>query len=198
MSSRGLGDLARPATILAGVALLAHAVVSPALIAQGGEMSDILRSGLARVSFSALLAGLFLLVLGLAALHARQVQAAGRPGTVPLVLALTGVLFLFGVTYILVFAAPGILAMAPEWFDTPPPFVLVSFLSFGPPWVLYWVVSLRAGVLPRRVTIFLIVASALAIGPILPFGLLLLGAGLVWLGTKLEVASTLNPARSIG
>lgn len=180
-------DLAKPALIMAGTLLILGIALSPFAIAGGKDFSSVLQAPIFQLSFSITLLGLFVLVLALVGVHSRQAEAAGTFGLVSFVLAFSGTLLLTGTTFTVVFVMPAITKAAPGFLDAGPPTgVFVSFIAFGPTWLVYSIASLRARVLPKRAVIFLLVASILATGPILPVGLLLMGIALIWLGLKLD------------
>ena len=70
--------------------------------------------------------------------------------------------------------------------DTPPTILVVGFFAtlvwFGLSWVVYSVVALRSGALPRPPLALLLIGALASALPFVPFAMVAFGAGLVWLG----------------
>jgi hypothetical protein len=132
-----------------------------------------------------LLAGV-LLLLGLVGLYARQSAATGVPALIAFLLAFAGTALILGTWWTNTFAAPTLATEAPAALESGPAGTLglgfmLSFALGAVGWLLFGLVSFRAGVYPRAA------AGALAAGAILTF-VPLPGAGAVfyvavaWLG----------------
>jgi hypothetical protein len=131
-----------------------------------------------------------LLVIALVVLYEREARRAGAFGALAFGAAVIGTVFMTGDWWYEAFAVPRLAEVEPDAIDT---FVggrlllggLTSFALFGIGWVLYGAASIRARVIPRSISITILVAGLLSGVPI---GIFYLGGGVVhgmafvWLG----------------
>jgi hypothetical protein len=138
-----------------------------------------------------------LLVLALVALYDREARSAGGFGVLAFGAAVVGTMFMTGDWWYEGFAVPRLAEVAPDVIDT---FVggrliiggLTSFALFGIGWILYGAASTRAGVIPRRISITILVAGLLSGVPIwfvYLSGGVVHGLAFVWLGAWLQRAA---------
>jgi len=120
-----------------------------------------LRMGLA-------LLAMFVLLLALTGLHARQASAAGRLGLVGYVAASLGTLLVAGDWWYEGFIGPVLLEQAPELLATAVSgsILIGAALTFGifaAGWVTFGLASVRAGVFPRPATLLLTISGVAGI-----------------------------------
>ena len=130
------------------------------------------------------------LVIALVVLYEREARRAGAFGALAFGAAVIGTVFMTGDWWYEAFAVPRLAEVEPDAIDT---FVggrlllggLTIFALFGIGWVLYGAASIRARVIPRSISITILVAGLLSGVPI---GIFYLGGGVVhgmafvWLG----------------
>jgi hypothetical protein len=141
-----------------------------------------------------------LLLFGLMGLYARQAEKAKWLGLVGFVLAFMGTALVGGLLLMVATLIPVIAAEVPALIDramTPPDFALpIIALGFGLGFILFGVVTMRAGVLPRWSGFLLIVGTALSMAEgsplgrmpehvIVTIGRVIFGLGLAWMGYAL-------------
>jgi len=135
-----------------------------------------------------------LLVFGLFGLHLHQQHAVGMFGQIATLVALFGTVTLFAEALIEVTMLPFLPENSPL-IDEPPPVMLavffVSFVAYVLGLLLFGIATWRAGVLPRRAAALLVIGIvlALALKPVVPGVLAIMGVALVWLGVA-AVAQT--------
>jgi len=139
-----------------------------------------------------------LLVLALVALYDREAPSAGAFGALAFGAAVIGTMFMTGDWWYEAFAVPRLAAVAPDVVDT---FVggrlfiggMTSFVLFGIGWIMYGAASTRARVIPRSISITIIVAGFMSGVPTwfvyLPGGVVH-GLAFVWLGVWMMRAAT--------
>jgi len=139
-----------------------------------------------------------LLVIALVALYEREAGNAGGFGALAFGAAVIGTMFMTGDWWYEAFAVPRLAAVAPDVVDT---FVggrliiggVTSFVLFGIGWIMYGAASTRAGVIPRGISITIIVAGLMSGVPTwfvyLPGGVVH-GLAFVWLGVWMLRAAT--------
>ncbi len=139
-----------------------------------------LRMGLA-------LLAMFVLLLALTGLYARQVSAAGMLGLVGYLMASLGTMLVAGDWWYEAFIGPVLRERAPELLATAPSgsiLVAVAITSgtFAAGWAVFGLASVRAGVFPRRMAVLMTIGGIAAIlGLISPFQVpLALAVG--WMG----------------
>jgi hypothetical protein len=135
--------------------------------------------------------------LALMGLYACQANATGAFGLIAFVAALTGTAMMFGLSWTNIFATPALAAETPEFVDAVqaalPMTLMIGYgLTFGLfalGWLLFGLVSLLGGVLPRGSSILLITGAILVIVLFfalqLPLGFVVFGLALIWLGYAL-------------
>ncbi len=143
------------------------------------------------------LAGI-LLLLGLVGLYARQSEASGTLGLVAFLVAFAGTALILGTWWTNAFVAPVLAQENSRLLETGPTGVrsvafTLSFALAAVGWLLFGLVSLRAGVYPRAAVVVLMIGAVLTFVP-LPGGLVVFEVGLAWLGLALlsrnEVSET--------
>ena len=131
-----------------------------------------------------------LLVIALVALYDREARSAGGFGALAFAAAVVGTMFMTGDWWYEAFAVPRLAEVAPDAIDT---FVggrlfvggMTSFALFGIGWIMYGVASTRARVIPRGISITILVAglmSGVPLGIVYLSGGVVLGLAFVWLG----------------
>ena len=139
-----------------------------------------------------------LLVIALVALYDREARSAGAFGALAFGAAVIGTMFMTGDWWYEAFAVPRLAEVAPDVVDT---FVggrliiggLTSFALFGIGWIMYGAASTRARVIPRSISITIIVAglmSGVPIGIVYLSGGVVHGLAFVWLGAWMLRAAT--------
>jgi len=139
------------------------------------------------------LVALALITLGLVGMYAHQAQKAGTLGLIAFVIAFSGMLMVFGLSWGEPFLGPLVAEAAPGLLNTEPSGALavgsiLSIVLFALGWILFGVVSLRTGALPRGAAIILIVGALLAFVLTLldlPLWSVVLGAAIAWMGYAL-------------
>ena len=133
--------------------------------------------------------------------HLRQADRSGIAGAVGLIIALSGIVLTAGGIALESFGARALVSQAPMLVTggTHAPFfqtglvsgyMLVSGLITFAGFLIYAVVTWRAGVLPRwagvLVAVGLVLAAGVPVGVLPIIGFVLIGAGLLWIGTTLR------------
>jgi hypothetical protein len=142
--------------------------------------------------------GFALLVIALVVLYDREARSAGAFGALAFGAAVIGTMFMTGDWWYEAFAVPRLAEVAPDVVDT---FVggrliiggLTSFALFGIGWIMYGAASTRARVIPRSISITIIVAglmSGVPIGIVYLSGGVVHGLAFVWLGAWMLRAAT--------
>src|SRR5215211_8222984 len=125
-----------------------------------------------------------LLVIALVALYEREAGNAGGFGAVAFGAAVIGTMFMTGDWWYEAFAVPRLAAVAPDAVDTLVGGRLIiggvtSFVLFGIGWIMYGAASTRARVIPRGISITIMVAGLMSGVPIGPIGIVYLSGGVV-------------------
>jgi uncharacterized membrane protein len=108
-----------------------------------------------------------LLVIALVALYDREARNAGAFGALAFGAAVLGTMFMTGDWWYEAFAVPRLAEVAPDAVNT---FVggrliiggLTSFALFGIGWIMYGAASVRARVIPRSISITILVAGLMS------------------------------------
>ena len=140
-----------------------------------------------------------LLVIALVTLYDREARSAGAFGALAFAAAVLGTMFMTGDWWYEAFAVPRLAEVAPDVVDT---FVggrlfiggLISFALFGIGWIMYGAASTRARVIPRSISITILVAglmSGVPLGPVYLSGGVVHGLAVVWLGAWMLKAANL-------
>lgn len=141
-----------------------------------------------------------LLVIALVALYDREARRAGAFGAIAFGAAVVGTMFMTGDWWYEAFAVPRLAEVEPDAIDN---FVggrlliggVTSFVLFGIGWIMYGVASIRAHVIPRNISITILVGgfmSGVPIGFAYLSGGVVLGFAFVWLGIWTSRAATLD------
>src|SRR3954469_14176296 len=141
-----------------------------------------------------------LLVIALVALYDREAPGAGAFGALAFAAAVVGTMFMTGDWWYEAFAVPRLAEVEPDAIDN---FVggrllmggVTSFVLFGIGWIMYGVASIRAHVIPRNISITILVGgfmSGVPIGVAYLSGGVVLGLAFVWLGVWMSRAATVD------
>ncbi len=152
-----------------------------------------LRMGLA-------LLAMFVLLLALTGLYARQVPAGGKLGLVGYLVAFLGTMLVAGNWWYEAFIGPALRERAPELLTTAPGGSIligaaITSVTFAAGWVTFGLASVRAGVFPRRTAVLMTVAGVAGVLTLIsPFQIpLALAVG--WMGLWLvRTGSRQEPA----
>ena len=132
--------------------------------------ADPLRSGNALAGVNGLLTllAIYLLLLGLVGLYARQVAASGTLGLVGFLVAFVGTMLLAGAWWLEAFAVAYAAAKAPALVAEFPTGRLlaggtVSFDIFAVGWVLFGIASVRARGFPRDAALLLVIGGGIGV-----------------------------------
>ena len=131
-----------------------------------------------------------LLVIALVAVYELEARSSGAFGAIAFGAAVLGTTFMTGDWWYEAFAVPRLAEIAPDVVDT---FVggrliiggLISFALFGIGWIMYGAASVRARVIPRSISIAILVAglmSGVPLGIVYLIGGVIHGLAFVWLG----------------
>jgi hypothetical protein len=141
-----------------------------------------------------------LLVIALVTLYDREARSAGAFGAIAFGAAVVGTMFMTGDWWYEAFAVPRLAEVEPDAIDN---FVggrlliggVTSFVLFGIGWIMYGVASIRAHVIPRNISITILVGgfmSGVPIGVAYLSGGVVLGLAFVWLGVWMSRAATVD------
>ncbi len=141
-----------------------------------------------------------LLVIALVALYDREARSAGAFGALAFGAAVIGTMFMTGDWWYEAFAVPRLAEVEPDAIES---FVggrliiggVTSFVLFGIGWIMYGVASIRARVIPRNLSITILVAgfmSGVPIGFAYLSGGVVLGLAFVWLGVWMSRVATVD------
>jgi hypothetical protein len=142
-----------------------------------------------------------LLVFGLFGLHLHQQHAVGRFGQIATLVALFGTVTLFATALAEVTVLPFLPEDSPLIDEPPLPMLAVFFVSFVAyvlGLLLFGIATWRAGVLPWRAAALLVIGIvlALALKPVIPGVLAVMGVALVWLGVAAVGQTTALPTEA--
>jgi hypothetical protein len=141
------------------------------------------------------LIGGILLMVGLVALYARQVEEAGVLGLVGFLLAFVWMALVVGAMWTFVFVVPSAAIEAPAFLNaesTAGPLDLgfmITFMGFTVGWLLFGIATFRAGVFPKLAGGLLAVGALVAFAP-LPGVTIVLDLAVMWLGYSLLSGKT--------
>ncbi len=156
------------------------------------------------------LLGGMVLVFGLIALYAAQVDAAGRLGVLGFVVSMIGTVLLTGQAWFLAFFEPALATEAPSFIEaamTGEAGLLLSIGLFIPltvqaiGWVIFGIATYRANIFPRRAAIILIIGAFLLFVPV-QGSPTLFQLAIAWLGyllytNKIDVSPTAKPSSQL-
>lgn len=144
----------------------------------GGHLEGILEAGTTTphmVFGGVRLLGGMLLVFGLIALYAYQLEAAGKLGIVGFVVSMIGTVLLTGQAWFLAFFEPALVTEAPGFIETVMAGDAGALLTIGLMipiftqaigWTIFGIATYRAGVFPRLAAVVLTVGALLLFLPI--------------------------------
>ena len=184
--SAGIGSAALALIALVGF----FVVVGSKTISEGAESPAFyLPTGAALLST-------VLLGVALIGLYLYQEAHLGTMGVVSFLIALTGTFLAAGAAWTYVFVVPYFAEPAPELIDESSGPVLAGFLlsyavlALG--WVLFGIATKKAGLLPNKGAIAMIVGAAIAILP-MPSRTLILALAVAYLGNHMRESSGTQP-----
>jgi hypothetical protein len=186
VSSSDLKRWSGLAAMLAGMLIIISALLGFLRI-DFGNLSEV---GLTRTfTFYSLgyLFGGVLLLIGLVGLYTDQSEAAGSLGAVVFLTAFVGTGLFVGITWDQAVGVPALAREAPELLGPEAPVPLGFRLSswfFSLGWLLFGVVTLRAGRYPREAAWLLIIGAVINLIP-RPGTEIVLAAAVAWLGFDL-------------
>ena len=172
MSSSNLIRLSGLAALGGGVLIVISDALNAALF-PGEQGSGVMLTSTWFIVQILGLVAIALITLGLVGMYAHQAQKAGTLGLIAFVIAFSGMLMVFGLSWSEPFLGPLVAEAAPGLLNTEPSGALAV------------VVSLRTGALPRGAAIILIAGALLAFilsSLDLPLWSLVLGAAMAWMG----------------
>jgi hypothetical protein len=151
----GVASLAAAALIL--VSQLSQLIIPMVLTESFWIATQSLRMGLALVA-------MFALLVAVAALYSSQIVGVGRLGLVAYLMASLGTVLIAGNWWYEAVIGPVLRVEAPELLATAPSgsilvVAAITSVTFAIGWAVFGIASLRAGVLPRPRSIFLIAAG---------------------------------------
>jgi hypothetical protein len=199
MQTTTLARYGAPIAIVAGaLMIITRLVVLFTTPAEIGPLKAYVLTSTHAVNSVASILAFALLVIALVVLYNREARTAGAFGALAFCAAVLGTMFMTGDWWYEAFAVPRLAAVAPDAVDV---FVggrliiggLASFVLFGAGWVMYGAASTRARVIPRGISITILVAglmSGVPIGIVYLSGGMVHGLAFVWLGAWMLRAAT--------
>jgi hypothetical protein len=191
MQTTTLTRYGAPIAIVAGaLMIITRLVILFTTPTEIGPLKAYLLSTTHAVNSVVSIVGFALLVIALVVLYDREARSAGAFGALAFAAAVIGTMFMTGDWWYEAFAVPRLAEVAPDVVDT---FVggrliiggTTSFVLFGIGWIMYGAASTRARVIPRSISITILVAGLMSGVPIgfgyLPGGVVH-GLAFVWLG----------------
>ncbi len=203
MKAKTLTRYGAPIAIVAGVLMI---ITRPVILfttpAEIGDFKQYVLSTTHAVNSVVSILAFALLVIALVALYDSEARTAGAFGALAFGAAVVGTMFMTGDWWYEAFAVPRLAEVEPDAIED---FVggrliiggVSSFLLFGIGWAMYGVASIRARVIPRNISITILVAgflSGVPIGFVYLSGGVVLGLAFVWLGVWSSRAATLDRA----
>src|SRR3954469_13272488 len=201
MQAKTLVRYGAPIAIVAGALMIITRPVilftTPAVIR---ELTEYVLSTTHAVNSVVSILAFALLVIALVALYDREARSAGAFGALAFGAAVVGTMFMTGDWWYEAFAVPRLAEVEPDAIEN---FVggrlliggLTSFVLFGIGWIMYGVASIRARVIPRNISITILVGgfmSGVPIGVAYLSGGVVLGLAFVWLGVWMSRAATVD------
>src|SRR5688572_6278478 len=203
MQPTPLARYGAPIAIVAGVLMvILRLVLLFTAPAEVGPLEAYLLSATHAVNGVVSILAFALLMIALVVLYEREAHHTGAFGALAFGAAVIGTMFMTGDWWYEAFAVPRLAEVAPDAIDT---FVggrlfiggLTSFALFGIGWILYGAASARARVIPRSISITILVAGLMSGVPIGIFylsGGVVHGAAFVWLGVWMLRAASVAGA----
>ena len=185
--SATLASLAGPALLLAGsLIVLSQLAVWPL---RRGPVLVAVTSPVYVVAMTGFLVGIWVLLIGVFAVHSRHARQAGTFGLVALVAAALGLAHMAANVWFDTFVVPWLARQIPAALEVPRDGTLVigallSYLMLSVGWILFGIACFRTQVVPRLLAVCVIVAGLLGYVFLPPnsivFGAVVLALG-VWL-----------------
>ena len=191
MHTTTLARYGAPIAIVAGaLMIITRPVIQFTTPAEIGAFKEYVLSTTHAVNSVVSILAFALLVIALVALYDREARSARAFGALAFGAAVVGTMFMTGDWWYEAFAVPRLVEVAPDAVED---FVggrliiggLTSFVLFGIGWIMYGVASIRARVIPRNISITILVGGAMSgvpIGIVYLSGGVVLGLAFVWLG----------------
>lgn len=201
MQAKTLVRYGAPIAIVAGALMI---ITRPVILAttptEIGAFTEYVLSTTHAVNSVVSILAFALLVIALVALYDREARSAGAFGALAFGAAVVGTMFMTGDWWYEAFAVPRLAEVEPDAIDN---FVggrlliggVTSFVLFGIGWIMYGVASIRARVIPRNISITILVGgfmSGVPIGVAYLSGGVVLGLAFVWLGVWMSRAATVD------
>lgn len=199
MQTTTLARHGAPIAIVAGaLVIITRLVILFTTPTEAGPLTAYVLSTTHAVNSVMSILGFVLLVIALVAVYNSEASCAGAFGALAFAAAVLGTMFMTGDWWYEAFAVPRLAEIAPDVVDT---FVggrlimggLTSFALFGIGWIMFGAASLRARVIPRGISITIVVAglmSGVPIGIVYLSGGVVHGLAFVWLGVWMLRAAT--------
>ena len=196
-----------PIAIVAGaLMIITRPVIFFTTPAEIGDFKEYLLSTTHAVNSVVSILAFALLVIALVALYDREERGAGGFGALAFGAAVIGTMFMTGDWWYEAFAVPRLVEVEPDAVEN---FVggrliiggVTSFVLFGIGWIMYGVASIRARVIPRNISITILVGgfmSGVPIGLAYLSGGVVLGLAFVWLGVWMIRADRVSEAATVG
>ncbi|HEY5784796.1 MAG TPA: hypothetical protein VIT65_08460, partial [Microlunatus sp.] len=172
METTPLARHAAPIAIVAGtLMIITRLVILFTTPAEIGPLKAYVLTTTHAVNGVASILAFALLVIALVTLYDREARSGGGFGALAFAAAVVGTMFMTGDWWYEAFAVPRLAEIAPDAIDT---FVggrlflggMTSFALFGIGWIMYGVASTRARVIPRGISITILVAGLMSGVPI--------------------------------
>lgn len=192
MSSSNLIRWSGLSFIVAGILIGLYTILDAILFAGVGN-SKAMATGSWFIVQVVFMVGLIALALGLVGVYAQFADLAGSLGLISFLLAFAGTMMVFGEVWSESFLGPMIATESPALLDAEPSGVvaagvIISFVLFALGYFLFGFASSKTQYFPRGAAILLMVGAVLAFVLFIleaPFALILLGAGVAWMGYSL-------------
>jgi hypothetical protein len=201
MQAKTLVRYGAPTAVVAGTLMI---ITRPVILfttpVEIGDLQEYVLSTTHAVNSVVSILAFALLVIALVALYDREARSAGAFGALAFGAAVVGTMFMTGDWWYEAFAVPRLAEVAPDAIED---FVggrliiggVTSFVLFGIGWVMYGVASIRARVIPRSISITILVAgflSGVPIGFAYLSGGVVLGVAFVWLGVWMSRVAAID------
>ena len=201
MQAKTLVHYGAPIAIVAGaLMIITRPVIFFTTPADIGDFKEYVLSPTHAVTSVVSILAFALLVIALVTLYDREARSAGAFGALAFGAAVVGTMFMTGDWWYEAFAVPRLTEVEPDAVEN---FVggrliiggVTSFLLFGIGWIMYGVASIRARVIPRNISITILVGgfmSGVPIGFAYLSGGVVLGLAFVWLGVWMSRAAAFD------
>ena len=195
-----------PVAIVAGALMILTRPVIFTAPTEIGDFTEYVLSTTHAVNSVVSILAFALLVIALVALYDREARSAGAFGALAFGAAVVGTMFMTGDWWYEAFAVPRLAEVEPDAIEH---FVggrliiggVSSFVLFGIGWIMYGVASIRARVIPRNISITMLVGgfmSGVPIGFAYLSGGVVLGLAFVGRGVWMSRADRVSEAATVG